>query len=209
MSGRDRLFLQLDGGVAGPYTPTQVRELAEGTLVTPATPAALSREGPWLPVGDLPQAGEIFPPKAALGFKPAAFENLNSGAAPSAPLPMSGKSESVLALKSSVPGAPAVGAADSAGVTDPDAPPNNVREMVDEVAAIEASIAPPPPPPKPWRPSGRLQLVAALALLGNGVVCAIPFFYDTRDVFSETILRGWFAIFNGGLVLIYFQLPKD
>lgn len=206
MPASDRLFLQLEDGVAGPYTPAQLRELAEGAVVRTQTPAARSPEGPWQPLGDLPQAPEIFPPKTALGFKPKAFEDVNRGAPAVALTPVE-KTEPVLALKS--PSVPVDADAAAASIPDATAPPNNIREMVDEVAAIEARIAPPPPPPKRWRPSGRLQLIGTLALLGNGVVFAVPFFYDSTDVFSETILRGWLVIYNGGLVVAYVQLPKD
>jgi len=82
--------------------------------------------------------------------------------------------------------------------------------MVRDVQVREAEFAPPPPPPPKRKISRRLMLVLTLALCGNAVLGAIPLMYGTvGDEWGVLILRGWFLIFNGGLVAVYFGLPKE
>lgn len=209
MNAGDRVFLQFEGAIHGPYTIAQMRELAEGMIITPRTPAGPAASGPWQPLETLPHGAEVFPAKAARAFKPAAFEDLNQpGTAPVAP-PMAILSvgrDAGLALKPRDPSAPPAMANE---VVAADAPPNDVRAMVNEVGEIERRLAPELPLRRPWRMSGRLKVVLVLAALGNGVVFSIPIFYDATDYLSEAILSAWTVIYNGGLVAIYVQLPKD
>jgi hypothetical protein len=154
---------------------------------------------------------EIFPERAPLGFKPTTFAVLNPPAAADA-APMNVQE---MIARAAVPGKilrPDRPAAIGAGPKPaaPEAEPNEVEAMVREVREAEAKFAPPPAPPPPWRPSGRLKVCAGLALLGNGVIWAIPLFYGSwDDLWSMAIVRGWFVIFNGGLVALYVNLPKE
>jgi hypothetical protein len=209
MSESNGLFVRVGDEVRGPYLPVRLRDLAEAGVVTPATAAAPGRDGPWTALGEQAARAEIFPERAQLGFKPTEFPVLNrTTTEEAAPLTVQ-----EMVARAAVPGkilrperpAPTPGAA---GATAPE--PNEVEAMVRAVQAIEEKFAPPPAPLPRWRPSGRLKVCGTLALLGNGVILAIPMIYGSWDDFwSMTIVRGWFAIWNGGLVAVYFNLPKN
>lgn len=91
------------------------------------------------------------------------------------------------------------------------APLNEIELMVREVNEVNAKFAGPPLPPPQRRMRANLKLVIALGVPGNGVLLAIPFYHGAREDFwgmHRTVLRGWFVIFNGGLVAVYFVLRR-
>jgi len=212
MSETNGLFVRVGDEVRGPYLPARLRDLAEAGVVTPATAAAPGRDGPWTPLGEQAARAEIFPVRPALGFKATEFPVLNR-AAPEETAPLNVQE---MIARAAVPGKILRPAAERARPTAAEgaaagaAEPNEVEAMVRAVQAVDEKFAPPPAPPRPWRPSGRLKVCAALALAGNGVILAIPFFYGSwDDLWSMVIVRGWFVVFNGGLVAVYFNMPKD
>ncbi len=209
MSDSNGLFVRVGDEVRGPCTPERLRDLAEAGVVTPATASARGLDGPWAPLGEQAERTEIFPERAPLGFKPTTFAVLNPPAAADA-APMNVQE---MIARAAVPGKilrPDRPAATPAAESTTAAEPNEVEAMVRAVQAVEEKFAPPPPPPPRWRPSGRLKVCGTLALLGNGVILAIPTIYGGWDDFwSMTIVRGWFVILNGGLVGVYFNLPKN
>lgn len=210
MSGPANYFVRVGDDVRGPYGVEQLRDLAEVGVLTPATPAAVEKTGPWGTLEAHPAHAVIFPARAQLGFKVKEIVALNRKLTEEA-APVDVK-EMIAAAE--VPGkilklTPQQAALEA--VTErPVVAPNEVEEMVRAVREVEAKFAPPPPPPPPWRPSGRFKLCAGLALLGTGGIFAIPFFYGAwADLWSMTVVKGWFVIYNGGLVVLYFRLPKD
>ena len=212
MSETNGLFVRVGDEVRGPYLPARLRDLAEAGVVTPATAAAPGCDGPWTPLGEQAARAEIFPERPVLGFRATEFQVLNR-AATEETAPMNVQE---MIARAAVPGKILRPAAERArpaaaeGAAVAAAEPNEVEAMVRAVQAAEEKFAPPPAPPRPWRPSGRLKVCAALALAGNGVLLAIPFFYGSwEDLWSMIIVRGWFVIWNGGLLAVYFNLPKD
>lgn len=210
MSAPASYFVRVGENVRGPYGVEQLRELAEVGVVTPVTEGAVGKTGPWEKLETHPAREVIFPARAQLGFKATEFAVLNrkvtEEAAPANVQEMIAAAE--------VPGKILKRTVQQAALEPPveKAPvaPNEVEEMVRAVQQVEAKFAPPPRPPPPWRPSGKLKLCVGLALLGNGVILAIPIYYGGwEDFWTMTIVRGWFVIYNGGLVAAYFQLPKD
>lgn len=204
-------FVRVGGEVRGPYNVGQLKELAEVGVISRTTDAAMERAGPWATLATHPEREEIFPARAGLGFKPTEFAVLNKpevAVAPHATEVQKGLASArggARVLRPSHPPELAEHLAEKAV-----APPNEIELMVREVQALEAKFAPPPPPPKKWRPSGRLKLVGWLALLGNGVLVAIPVAYGAWGEFWTMIMfRGWFVIYNGALVVAYFLLPKN
>jgi hypothetical protein len=210
MSSTPPYFVHVGGEVRGPYGVEQLRELAEVGVVAVKTEAAVDRTGPWGALENHPACEVIFPARARLGFKATEIVVLNPKVTEEA-APVNVQ-EMIAAAE--VPGKMLKLSPQQAALEPPveKAPvaPNEVEEMVRAVREVEAKFAPPPPPPPPWRASGRLKLCGGLALLGNGVILAIPFFYGGwEDFWSMTIVKGWFVILNLGLLGLYFELPKD
>lgn len=210
MNPTPSFFVRVGAEVRGPYDAGQLKELAEVGVISPATEAAVERVGPWETIAMHPERERIFPVRAELGFKATEFAVLNrkltEDAAPVNVQEMIAAAEVPgKILKPSPRQAAEAPPVEKAPVT-----PNEVEEMVRAVREVEAKFAPPPRPPPPWRPSGRLKVCVGLALLGNGGILAIPFFYGAwADLWSMTLVKGWFVICNGGLVALYFRLPKD
>lgn len=204
-------FVRVGAEVRGPYSVGQLTALAEAGVVTPATAAAPHAEGPWSVLETHPAQATIFPPRAALNFKPTEFPTVNGPGGTDMTPPVELRD---IIAQAAVPGRvlrpshppelEAHRAAQQAAGAD-----NEVAAMVRDVQAREAKFAPPPPPPGPWRPSARLKWVAALALLGNGLLAAIPTFYGAwGDWWTMLIFRGWFVLYNAALIVGYFLLPR-
>lgn len=203
--------MRIGGEVRGPYGVGQLKDLAEVGVVAHATEAATERTGPWATLATHPERAKIFPARTELGFKATEFAVLNKPEAAVAPHATEVQRElasvrgGARVLRPSHPPELAAHLAEKAA-----APPNEIELMVREVQAIEAKFAPAPPPPKKWRPSERLKFIGALALLGNGVLVAIPVAYGAWGEFwTMIIFRGWFVIYNGALLVAYFLLPKN
>ena len=205
MNAAATYYVRLGAAIEGPYDLAQLKELAIARTITPDTEAAPAKEGPWSLMITLPEKAKIFPTAvefaAGAKFAPTAdsltpvhlTDVIASSATPGPIL----RSREELEAEVYRPETPA-------------APPNEVEEMVRGVQAREAEFAPPPPPPPKRKLSRRLMLVLTLAVFGNAVLGAIPLVYGTDgDVFGLLILRGWFVIFNGALVAVYFGLPKE
>ena len=198
-------YVRVGAAIQGPYDLARLKELASTRAITPETEAALSKEGPWSLMITLPEKKEIFP--AAVGL--AAGAKFAATADSATPVYL----EDVIA-SSATPG-PILRSrkeleADVYRPAKAATPQNEVEEMVRSVQAREAEFAPPVPPPPKRKLSRRLVLVLTLAVLGNAVLGVIPLVYGTTgDEFGVMILRGWFVIFNGGLVAVYFGLPKE
>lgn len=207
MNPVSRYFVRVGAEVRGPYDVAQLRQLAEVEVITPANEVASGREGPWQPAGALAQQAEIFPPRIDHAFKPTDFSVLNDAATP--PLDFRDIIDQAQVagrvLRPSHPSDLAAHFAKKAA-----AEPNEVEAMVREVQAREAEFAPPPPPPPKWKPSRRLVLVVSLAILGNALLAAVLTFYrGWGDQLSMMISAGLAVIFHGGLLMIYYQLPKE
>jgi hypothetical protein len=198
-------FVRVGGEVRGPYALAELAELAGRTVITPETEAAPSSDGPWSLMITLPERAAIFPARVALAAKanftatsdsPTAVHLTDVIASSATPGPL---------LRSRQDLEAEVYRAGPAAT-----PPNEVEEMVRGVQAREVEFAPPLPPPPKRKMSRRLMLILALAVLGNAVLAAIPIAYGALgDEWSMLIFRGWFLIYNGGLVITYFALPKE
>lgn len=207
MNSLPRYFVRVGEDVRGPYDVAQLRQLAEVDVISPANEVAGTREGPWQLAGALAQQAEIFPPRIEHAFKPTDFSVINDAASP--PLDF----RDIIAqaqvagpvLRPSHPPDLAAHLAKKAA-----AEPNEIEAMVREVQARDAEFAPPPPPPPKWKPSRRLVLVVSLVILGNALLAAVLTFYrGWGDQLSIMISSGLAVIYHGGLLLIYYQLPKE
>ena len=202
------LFVRIGGEVRGPYGREQLRQLAEVEVIAPATEAATVVAGPWAKLETMVERAAVFPPRVELGFKPTEFAVDNNDSTPSVNL-----RDLIAAADGPLP--PAVAAEAKARIAAAEAlkqaaAPNEVAAMVRDVQQREAQFAPPLPPPKPWRPSRRLKFCAGLAIAGNAALAAIPLIYDARhDDMSLTILAGWAVIYNGGVTVMYFRMPRE
>ena len=198
-------FVRIGADVRGPYALAELSALAAQNVITPETEAAPAVEGPWSLMITLPERAVIFPVRmgfaAKTSFTPTAdsptpvhLPDVIASGAPAGPLLRSRRELEADVYRA----APAA------------APPNEIEAMLRDVQAREAQFAPPPPPPPKRKMSRRLMLVLALAVLGNGVLAAIPIAYGALgDPESMLIFRGWFLIYNGGLVIVYFGLPRE
>lgn len=206
MNPASRYFVRVGPEVRGPYEVAQLRELAEVEVITPASGAAPTRDGPWAALATVAEAADIFPPRAQLSLAAAKF-----APTPDAPEPVdlreviarANQQERVL-RPSHPPDLEAHFAAKAA------APPNEIQAMVRDVQGREAQFAPPPPPAPPWRPSRRLVLIGTLAVIGNGMLAAILTWYEgwNHDL-SIVITTGLVVVLNGGLLSAYFILPRE
>ena len=75
-------YLLIGNEVRGPFTPDQLRTLAEVRAITPETDASDHAGGPWSKLQDRPDCAEIFPESRQFKFKARAFENVNQAAEP-------------------------------------------------------------------------------------------------------------------------------
>lgn len=207
MSLSSRYFVRVGTEVRGPYDVAQLRQLAEVGVIARETESTIAADGPWTALETRTEGAEIFPPRVVLALKPTTFAVENDRAVPLANVPAfvaaAQTSGRLLRSRDEVnhPPAPEPG---------PAAPPNDVELMVREVGEREAQFAPPPPPPPKRRMQRRQKLVALIAVLGNGTLLAIPTVYHAwGDDWAMIVIRGWFVIFNGGLVFAYFALPKE
>ncbi len=202
-----RYFVRVGKEVRGPYDVAQLRQLAEVDVISPASEAAIAREGPWQPVGTLAQQAEIFPPRVEHAFKPTDFAVINDAATPPVDFRDIIAQAQVAGpvLRPSHPPDLAAHLAKKAA-----AEPNEIEAMVREVEARDAQFAPPPPPPPKWKPSRRFVLVMSMCVAGNGLIAGILTFYGGwNHNHSQVISTGLAVIFNGGLLLFYYQLPKE
>lgn len=207
MNPLPRYFVRVGEDVRGPYDVAQLRQLAEVDVITPAHEVAGAREGPWQPAGALAQQAEIFPPRTEHALKPTDFSVINDAATPAVDFRDIIEQAQVAGrvLRPSHPSDLAAHFAKKAA-----AEPNEIEAMVREVQARDAEFAPPLPPPPPWRPSRRLVLVVSLAIAGNGLLAAILTFYDAwNHNHSQVITTGLAVIYNGWLLMLYHQLPKE
>ncbi len=70
-------FVRLNGVTRGPFTPDQLRELAEVGVVTPQAVASAQAAGPWSRLQDLPGGAGLFRERPQFQFKPREFERAN------------------------------------------------------------------------------------------------------------------------------------
>lgn len=75
-------FVRLDHEVRGPFTPDQLRELAERGLITLETEAAADAAGPWIMLRDSPACVEFFAARPGYEFKAGVFERVNQPGGP-------------------------------------------------------------------------------------------------------------------------------
>jgi len=68
--------------IVGPFSVEQLRELAAGGGVTPATEVANDTAGPWARLDALPLGAVLFPPPPAVAFRVQDYERANTGASP-------------------------------------------------------------------------------------------------------------------------------
>ena len=182
-----------------------MRALAASGSIHADTEVAPAREGPWSLLITIPERAAVLPSGIALAEKPGFVPTQDS----TVPLRLDDVIASAVA-----PGrllrSPEALAAEVYRAPRPGEPANEVEAMVRDVQAREAQFAPPPPPPPKRKMSRRLMLVLTLAVCGNAVLGALPFIYDaSSDEWSMLVFRGWFLIYNGGLVIVYFALPKE
>ncbi len=71
------LFVRLDGKTRGPFTPNQLREMAEAGVITPQTEASAQAAGPWSTLEELPDRGGLFRTRPHYQFKAREFEPVN------------------------------------------------------------------------------------------------------------------------------------
>ena len=204
MSAADRYFVQFDGQTNGPYRPEQLRELAVGGVVKPEMPAATAATGPWVPLGDLPAAAEIFPRRATPGFKDAAFAAANRPGE-------KGVSVADLIAAAQTEGPvlrPTLGVRAAEVPPSPERPLNDVQLLVRAVQAKEAEHARPEPErrrrPNRTRPWALGLWGLLLATLG-GIRWA---YTDRWDETSTAILLGWAGLGHLLLVGAYIFLRK-
>lgn len=186
--------VRIGGEVRGPFRLAQLIELAEGGAITPATEAALAADGPWSPVQAWPECAQIFPPRAARGFKATEFTSVNRDSAP----PVDHRDVIAWANRPPPPGVkPAI-------PTPPKPEPvSEVAEMVREVARIDALRAKPEVITPRKNANRRLVHYFILAALGNGVLAGIMFHYDAlSDEWSRMIIFGWAGLYNAALAAI-------
>jgi len=202
-----KIFVRIGGALRGPFAPAQLRELAEVAVITPATEAAGTPAGPWTRLEALPWSAPLFPRRAEIGFKPAAFEKANRDSAP----PVDHRELIAHANRPPPPGA-TERAAERQAAAGPDPArkieaPNEVLEMVQGVARREAELA--PPPILQIKRRGRRRLVHYLVLLvaGNATLAAIPWYYGGPfDEFTAPVILSWFLFYNAGLAYAMFGL---
>jgi hypothetical protein len=189
--------VRISGELRGPLRPAQLRELAEGGAITPATEAAAAATGPWRPIRDWPEFTTLFPPRPTLNFKAAEFEAVNRGSAP----PVDHRD---LIAWANLP--PPAGAAPATAPATPSTPKpepaNEVLEIVREVARVDRLHAKPMVFPDRPKLSLRFKHYLILAALGNALLAAIVLFYWPIDELSAAIFAGWAALFNMGLAAI-------
>jgi hypothetical protein len=211
MNATPKYFVRVGEEVRGPYDGAKLRELAEVGVVTTETEAAVARTGPWGTLAEHPERAAIFPERTQLGFKATEFAVINRKVTEAEARPV--EVQQMIAA-AEVPGKILKLTAGQAAVEPgkakvEEAPPNEVELMVRAVNEVNAKFAGPPPPPPKRRMSSNLKLVLALAVLGNGVLLAIPFYYGAwEDFWGMLLVRAWFVIYNGGLVATYFVLRR-
>ena len=150
-------YLLLAGDVRGPFTPDQLRLLAESGVIAPETVAAARREGPWSPMGARPDAAAIFPARREFQFKEADFERVNTATARL-------DHRDLIAAAQSGPA--------KAGEPPPPVP-NDVLELVRETARLGAQYEPPvdlTPRPNRRRIDYLFGMIAVNGLLGTAII---------------------------------------
>lgn len=200
-------YLRIDREVRGPCDLATIRRLVENEVVTRDTEAAATAGGPWRSLESFAGVAALLPARRTLGFKAAAFATENTSAAPPVDLRdvIAAANPGGRVLRPSHPPDLAAHLAAKAA-----APPNEVELMVQEVNRVQAQFAPPPPPPPKWRPSRKLKYVVVAGVLGNLALVAIPVAYGSWGEFwTMLVWQGWVVMFNGGLVVAYFVLPKE
>jgi hypothetical protein len=198
-------FVRIGAEVRGPCSLAELRALAEAAAITPETEAAPSVDGPWSLMITLPERAAIFPVRIALATKPGFTPTSDS------PTPIQ-LSEVIAASTTSGPVLRTRRELEAEVYRAPPVAPRaeDVQAMVRGVQEREAAFAPPPRPAPKRKISRRLKFVLALAVSGNAALVAIPVTYGAlHDEWAMLIFRGWFLIYNGGLVILYFALPKE
>lgn len=201
MDSNGPYLVKIAGAVRGPVGIAQLREMGTIDVVTPETEIAPRPEGPWVRLATLAICVDVFPPRRAIEFKAAQFEELNRG-----PAPGMNPAEAIEQANRPPPtmrGREVRVTPQGLRATRSDQPRNEMQEMVLDVGRRVAANAPvvvlPPPPPRfrrwPW--------FAALSLFGSAGILAIPLLYDGNyDAMSTSILAGWVVLFNGLLAML-------
>ena len=203
MNSGPRYFVQIEGQVNGPYRVEQLRELAVGAIIKPASLAAPTADGPWVALATLPEAAVIFPPRAAVGFKEGHFEAINERGGRGVDM-----NELLAAAQTEGPILRAPGASPPADATKP-AALNEVQQMVRSVQAKEAAFAPPLPLPRKPEMSRSFKWVLALSALLILTLGGIRLGYASRwDETSTLILMGWGVLGHVLLVGVYFLFRR-
>jgi hypothetical protein len=76
------VLIRWQGKAVGPFSLEQLRELAAGGALTPATEVAPEAEGPWARIETLPLGAVLFPPPPTVTFKVPDYERANRAATP-------------------------------------------------------------------------------------------------------------------------------
>ncbi len=194
-------FVRFAGEIRGPLAVEHLRDLADVGAITPDTEVGANASGPWTPLRTQPFSADVFPAKAAMGFREKEIETLNRPSAPAVDL-------QALIQAASVPGPVLRGrevvvTPQTPRAVKPAAPLNDVQLMVREVGAKIAAHEPPvthAPRPKPFP---RWKWFALPSLVGTPLIWTIPWFYGQAYAgMTLNITLGWTVLFNALLVAL-------
>jgi hypothetical protein len=205
-----RILVRIGGEQRGPFTPAQLRELAEVAVITPATEAAETPAGPWAPLATLPWSADLFPKRPEMGFRAAEFEKTNRDSV----APVDHRELIEHANRPPSPGA-TQRAAERAAAAPPEPArkieaPNEIVEMVQGVARRQADIPQPLLPPLPRRGTKHLVHFIVLLVAGNATLAAVPWYYGGPfDEFTVLVLISWHLIYTIGVAFaMIWVLPR-
>jgi hypothetical protein len=183
-------YLLIGNEVRGPFTPDQLRKLAEVGAITPETDASARAAGPWSKLQDRPDCAEFFPERRQFQFKAREFENVNQ-----APEPPVDHRELIAAANRRPDAVP--------GVPPPLPPPaaNDVLDIVRETTRAQTrhekavDLTP--------RPNQRLRDYLILMVLVNGFLVA-DFILTRGSMVTSIFSLSGIVLFSAGITWIMF-----
>jgi hypothetical protein len=196
-----RYFVRIAGELRGPLGAEQLRSLAEAEVIAPETAVRDGANGPWVALATQAICADVFPPRRALGFKAAEFEEINKAEGPAIdPNEIAAQAQRAPA---SFRGREVIVAPLGRRGTLAHEDPNEVQQIVQEVGRKIAAHAPPETPPAKRRWWRRWLWVGVPAVLGTAGIMAIPLLYDrSYDDMSVSILLSWVVLYNGFLAMV-------
>jgi hypothetical protein len=186
------IFVRIDDAVRGPFTPDQLRQLAEVGAITPETGASAQAGGSWLRLQDLPGCAEIFPQSRQFLFKAREFENVNQGPGPRVDL------RDVIAAANRPPAAPAAGPA-----SVPATAPNEVFDILRQNRARERDAGLDELAPLPPRPNRRRRDFLIL-LIGGNLLFLTGFLTVPRNVVTVLFAFSGAVFYTASLVWVMY-----